>query len=111
MQSTAENLLLWEQRINERVQNSMTIEEWCKKNGMSKHQYHYWSRRVREKRTKTDEETFADITAILSTNNTVKQNTASSPDFQIFFKSIRISVPSDFNPAALAGLMKVLQEL
>lgn len=48
MKSTAENLQLWEQRINERVQSGMTIEEWCKKNGVGESQYNYWNRRVRE---------------------------------------------------------------
>lgn len=32
MRSTIENLILWEQRIKERVQSGMTIQEWCKKN-------------------------------------------------------------------------------
>ena len=48
MKSTAENLQLWEQRIRERVQNGMTIVEWCKKNGVSKNQYNYWNQRVRK---------------------------------------------------------------
>jgi len=111
MGSTAENLLLWEQRIKERVQNGITIEEWCKKNGVSKYQYFYWKRRLCKKQNSQEETTFADITPILSTAGTARQNTVPTPDFQVFVNNIRVSVPVDFNPAALTGLMKVLQEL
>lgn len=111
MKSTAENLQLWEQRINERVQSGMTIEEWCKKNGVSKHKYNYWNQRVRKGRKADEGTTFADITPILLPSNTPNQDSSLMPDFQIFFKSVRVTVPSHFNPAALAGLMKVLQEL
>jgi len=111
LKTTTQNLMLWEQRIKERVQNGMTIGEWCKKNGVSKYQYNYWNRRV-SKKQKTDEEiTFADISSILSNNNANRQHSASASEFQIFFKSMQVTVPSEFNPTALAGLMKVLQEL
>ena len=72
VKATAESLLLWEQRIIERVQNGMTIGEWCKKNGMSKHQYYYWNRRVCEKRKTAVETVFADIAPILSTAETAR---------------------------------------
>jgi len=111
LKSTAKNLELWEQRIKERVQNGLTIGEWCKKNGMSKHQYNYWNQQVRQRRKTGKETTFADITPILAPADTAKQNPVLNSDFQIFFKSFQVSVPCNFNPVALAGLMKVLQEL
>lgn len=111
MKSTAENQLLWEQRIKEKVRAGMTVEEWCKKNGMSKYQYYYWARRIRQKQKSEEEMPFGDITPILSNTGTTRQNPISPSDFQIIFNDIRVTVPSGFNPAALAGLMKVLQEL
>jgi len=48
--STTENMLLWEQRIKERLQDGMIIDNWCEKNGVNKHQYYYWNRRIREKK-------------------------------------------------------------
>lgn len=111
MGSTYENLLIWEQRIKDRIQSGMTIEEWCKKNEVSKHKYNYWNQRVRAM-GKTDEEmAFADVTPILSTVDTKKQNPELTSEFQIFFKSFRVSVPDNFNPSSLTGLIKVLQEL
>lgn len=111
MKSTAENLQLWEQRIRERVQNGMTIGEWCEKNGVSKNQYNYWNQRVRKSQKTGKETTFVDITPIISPVDTVSQNPVVTSDFQIFFNSFQVSVPCNFSPNSLAGLMKVLQEL
>ncbi len=55
MKSTNENLLLWEQRIKERVQDGLTVDEWCLKNEMTKNQYYYWNRRI-HKNQKSDVE-------------------------------------------------------
>jgi len=111
MKSTAENLVLWEQRIKERVQAGMTIDDWCNKSGVSKHQYNYWNKRVREKQKPGEEMVFTDVSSILSMNGTARQNPGSASDFQVFFKGKQVTVPDTFNPAVLAGLMKVLQSL
>lgn len=111
MKSTADNLALWEQRITERARIGMTIVDWCNKNGLSKHQYHYWNKRIREKRKAGEETVFADVSPILSMNDMARKNTGSSSDFQIFFKGMQVTIPDTFNEAALAGLLKVLQKL
>lgn len=111
MKSTAENLQLWEQRIRERVQDGMTIGEWCEKNGVSKHRYKYWNQRVRKRQKRDEETTFADITSIISSVDTVSQNPVVTSDFQISFKSFHVRVPFNFSPNSLAELMKVLREL
>ncbi len=110
MKSTAENLILWEQRIKEKVQSKMTVEEWCKRNGMSKHQYNYWNRLIRKKQRPAAEEIpFAEITPILSNSNTRRKDSVPSSGFQIIIHDIQVVVPSDFHPEALAGLLKVLR--
>jgi len=111
VRSTEEDLLLWEQRINERILSRMTIEDWCKRNGISKYKYHYWNHLIREKQKSNKEDTFAEITPILSNADNTISNSAKAADFQIFFNNIQITVPTNFNPASLTGLMKVLKEL
>lgn len=111
MKSAAENLLLWEQRINERTKSGMTIEEWCKKNDISKHRYYYWNHRINEKQKSDKKMTFAEITPILSNTENAISNLAKSDDFQIFFKNMQVTVPANFDQTSLAELMKVLQEL
>jgi len=71
MKSTNENLLLWEQRINEKNKSGMTIVEWCKKNGISKNKYHYWNQIINKKEKNVKEMTFAEITPILSECSTL----------------------------------------
>jgi hypothetical protein len=66
---------------------------------------------VRATKNTREEKVFADVTSILSAGDIAKQNPELSPEFQIFFKSFQVSVPYNFNPVALTGLMKVLQEL
>jgi len=110
LKTTAENLLLWEQRIQERIRDGISIDELCKKNGLTKHQYYYWNRRVRKKQ-KIDEVVFADVTSAFSEADSKGHNQVLMTDFQIFINNIRITVPSEFNPESLAGLIKVLQTL
>ncbi|MBW9159275.1 IS66 family insertion sequence element accessory protein TnpA [Clostridium tagluense] len=111
MKSTTENLLLWEQRINERTNSGMSVSEWCKNNEISKGKYHYWNHKISKKQNPDNEMIFAEITQILSNAEEALNNSDKSDDFQIFFKSIQVTVPSNFNQTSLAGLMKVLQEL
>ena len=111
MKSTAANLLLWEQRIKEKIESKMTVEEWCKRNNFSKHQYNYWVGRIHQKQKTVIEMPFAEITPILSNNINGKKNSCSSSDFQIFIHDTQVIVPSDFRPESLAGLLKVLRSI
>ena len=111
MRSTTKDLLLWEQRINERTKSGMSVSEWCKSYEISKSKYHYWNNKLREKQKSDNEMSFAEITPILSTAEEAMPSSDKSDDFQISFKNILITVPSNFNQTSLAGLMKVLQEL
>jgi len=111
MKSTNENLLLWEQRINEKNKSGMTIVEWCKKNGISKNKYHYWNQIINKKEKNVKEMTFAEITPILSESDNLLSSSDKSDEFQILYKNVQVTVPSNFNQNSLAGLMKVLQEL
>jgi hypothetical protein len=112
MVSTNENLLLWEQRINERNKSGMTVKEWCEKNGISKHKYNYWNHKIlTRKGNPVEEMAFTEITPILSECDNLRSNSNKSDDFQIIYKDIQVIIPSNFNQNSLAGLMKVLQEL
>ena len=112
VKSITENLLLWEQRIKERIESGMKVEEWCEKNDISKYQYYYWHRRVRERQNVGEEIEFTDITPMISNIDSIRSMpVVPSSDFQVLFKGIQVTVPRDFNPESLAGLMKVLQTL
>ena len=111
LRSTTEDLLLWKQIINKRTKSGMSVSEWCKNNEISKDKYHYWNHKISKKQNPNNEMTFAEITPILSNAEEAIQNSDKLDDFQIFFKSIQVTIPSNFNQTSLAGLMKVLNEL
>ena len=111
MKSTSKDQLLWEQRIYERTKSGMSVSEWCKNNEISKGKYHYWNHKLSKKQKPDNEISFAEITPILLTAEEAILNSDKSDDFQISFKNIQVTVPSNFNQTSLAGLMKVLQEL
>ena len=111
LRSTTKDQLLWEQRIYERTKSGMSVSEWCKNNEISKSTYHYWNHKLSKKQKLDNEIEFAEITPILSTAEEAILNSDESNDFQISFKNMQVTVPSNFNQTSLAGLMKVLQEL
>lgn len=111
LRSTTEDLTLWEQRIKERTKSGMSVSEWCRKNEISKNKYHYWNKKINKIRKSDNEMVFAEVTSIISNTVEPKSNPSKSDDFQVFFKNIQITVPSNFSEDSLSGLMRVLQEL
>ena len=111
LRSTTKDQLLWEKRIYERTKSGMSVSEWCKNNEISKSNYHYWNHKLSKRQKPDNEMSFGEITPILSTSEEAILNSDKPDEFQIYLKNMRVTVPSNFNQASLAGLMKVLQEL
>ena len=107
--NTSQNMLLWGQRIRERKESGMTIEQWCEQKGISKHIYNYWNQRVRKNQKKKEGVTFAEVTSMCKHTGSNKQKATS--DLQLFFKDIRIAIPHNFNKNSLADLPEVLRQL
>lgn len=111
LRSKPEDLIIWEQRINERTKSGMSVSEWCRVNKINKSKYHYWNQKI-SKSKKTDNETeFVEVSSIISNPPKSEAIQVKSDNFQIFFKNIQVTVPSNFNEDSLSGLMKVLQQL
>lgn len=87
----------------------MSVSEWCRINKISKNKYHYWNHKINKNQQSDNEMEFAEITSIISDES--KSILSKSDDFQIFFKNIRVTVPSTFNEDSLTRLIKVLQRL
>jgi hypothetical protein len=109
LKSTAVDLFLWELRIKERTKSGMSVSEWCKINEISKHKYHYWNYKISKSQKLNIKMDFAEVASIISNAHESKSNSGKSEDFQIFFKNLHVTVPSNFNEDSLAGLMKVLR--
>lgn len=109
--SKPEDLILWEQRINEKNKSGMSVAEWCKINNIKKHIYFYWRNKINKSKKLDNEIKFTEVTSIFSNSNELETNQIKTDDFHIIFKNVQVSVPSNFNQDSLAGLMKVLQQL
>ena len=83
-----------------------------KRKRSQKHKYNYWNHKIiTRKENPVEDMAFTEITPILSENDNLVLKSNKSDDFQILYKNIQVTVPSNFNQNSLAGLMKVLQEL
>ena len=109
--STDQDMIIWEQRIKSRTKSGLSVSEWCKLNEIKKNRYYYWSNKISKAQEANNKVEFAEITSFVSHEHESKVHQDKSADFQILFKNIKVTVPSNFNEDSLAGLMKVLQQL
>ncbi len=120
----------WKIRFEEYKKSGLSVNAWCKETGLKATTFHYWIKRFNTSEEDPPAKTqFAEV--MLQSNNTndkvgstirgkkeafYKTDTTQhiqtqSYEFQVFINNIRVIVPGDFSPAALAGLMKVLKTL
>lgn len=111
LRSTDQDMVLWAQRIKERAASGLSVSEWCKINSVNKNRYYYWSSKINKTQVSDDTMEFVEVTSIIPKQNEDKLTQNDAADFQIFFKDIQVTVPSNFNQDSLAVLIKVLQQL
>ncbi len=42
------SLKLWASRISEQKASGILVNDWCNQNGVSRHQFYYWKRQLKE---------------------------------------------------------------
>lgn len=119
----------WKVRFEEYKKSGLSVNAWCKETGFKATTFHYWIKRFNTSEEPSAKTQFAEVMLQSSnTNDKVKSTTrgkkeaflktdttkhvqTQSSEFQVFINNIRVTVPGNFSPAALAGLMKVLKTL
>ena len=116
----------WKIKFEEFKKSGLSVRAWCEKNNTKYTTFHYWIKRFKplEQEVPEVKTQFAKITLQSDCNNKVISTTYENkevntvdhvqiqyPDFQIYFNNIRLTVPSDYSPVALTGLIKILQTL
>lgn len=109
--SKPEDLILWKQRIKERTNSGMSVSQWCKINEISKNKYHYWNNKISKKQQTDNETEFAEVTSIISDTHKSVSSECKVDNFQILFKNVQVTVPSNFNKDSLSELLRVLQQI
>jgi len=116
----------WKLKFEERKKSGLSVKAWCDKNGIKPTTFHYWIKRFKtldKSESKADPQ-FAKVTLqsefsnkvtndnyVCENDNVQKQSQIQYSDFQVYFSNFRLTVPSDFSPVALTGLIKILQTL
>lgn len=42
------NLKLWASRVSDQKTSGLLVDDWCTQNGVSRHQFYYWKRQLKE---------------------------------------------------------------
>ena len=88
----------WAAELESCAASGLTVQQWCRENGMSPKTYYYHLRKVRESIIESNP-------AIVSLNNKV----ASSEKIEISDGEINIALPADMNIENLSAVIRVLK--
>jgi len=111
----------WKARFDDYKKSGLSVNAWCRKAGLKSAKFRYWIKRfstpeenpssktqfaevLLQSNSTTDrvEKTSCEEKEEILKSNTTKQVQTHSSEFQVFIDNIRVIVPGDFNPAALA---------
>ena len=88
----------WAAEVESCAASGLTVQQWCRDNGMSPKTYYYHLRKVRESVIESEP-------VIVPLNNKV----ASSEKIEISDGEINIALPADMNIEALSAVIRVLK--
>ena len=88
----------WASEVESCTSSGLTVQQWCRENGISPKTYYYHLRKVRESIIESEP-------AIVPLNNRV----VTSEKIEISDGEIKISLPPDMNIEALSAVIRVLK--
>ncbi|MEY8357392.1 hypothetical protein AALB39_29205 [Lachnospiraceae bacterium 54-53] len=100
------DVILWKERFADRAASGLKVEDWCKRNGVTKHAYYYWHRKIQGDRLGVMEDTFVEV--LVSDPSKEKKAGAASSDIIINWKDFSIVVNDAQHIPFLAELMQKL---
>jgi putative transposase len=106
----------WMELVRERTSSGMTINAWCEMKGISKYQYYYWLRKVRQE-AYNEIENHKDSLPVAQEDslpefahiNVVKdESVAESSGISIRMNNADIHIGNDVHPEQLITVMQVI---
>lgn len=100
------NVILQKERFADRAASGLKVEDWCKRNGITKHAYYYWHRKVQDDQLGIMENRFVEIVV----NDPLKEKKAGVVDSEIIvnWKDFSIFINDQQLIPLLAELMQKL---
>lgn len=110
------NIQQWKNIIQDRNNTNMTVDEYCKQNGLSRNSYFYWLRIIREEVLEQSSESgFVELSLSAETDSGSHPITAvpiTKPEpsrLTLSMCGIAIQVTEDTSPALLARTIGVIR--
>jgi len=100
------DIIRWKERFADRTASGLKVEDWCKRNGVTKHAYYYWHRKIQSDQLGLMENTFVEV--LVNDPSKEKKAGAASSDIIINWKDFSIVVNDAQHIPFLAELMKKL---
>lgn len=100
------NVILWKERFADRVASGLKVEDWCKRNGITKHAYYYWHRKVQDIQPDFMENRFVEVMP----NDPSKETNAGAVDSEITVTWKNFSISAK-NPQQISLLSELMQRL
>jgi hypothetical protein len=94
----------WRERLEDYAHSEMTVQEWCEYNGVSKHQYFYWRRRLAGAAPKTGANPGWQVVDILDTSPIP----SAKASLNVHIAGAAIEVGPGFDPALLRAVVAAL---
>lgn len=101
--SKTDSITLWKSRIKSRKLSGLKVNVWCEQNGISRHAYYYWHRKLKDIK---EDNVFAEV--LLEPAPTVPVEKITRPELLITWKGFSISVT---NQHAIPMAVELLSRL
>ena len=104
--ATEVRLAQWSQIIQERAASGLSIEQFCKQNGVARNRYFYWQRKLRE----ATAQQLAQPQALVPSGWATVQEAASEQNGSIILRvnGVEVEVCQGFDPELLAKVCRAL---
>ncbi|MDO5522367.1 MAG: hypothetical protein Q4G58_17880 [bacterium] len=93
---------LWKKRIKAYAGSNLNIREWCRQNGVTASQYHYWVKKLNSKDSanKSDEVQLVEVSL-----EPEKKKLPNNEPIILHFHDFEIEIPKNFDKEAIAEVL------
>ena len=96
---------LWRKRIKACTSSNLNIREWCRQNGVSASQYHYWVKKFKrnDSDNKVDEINLVEVSL-----EPKEKKICDSKAIILHFHDFKLEIPQNFDKEAIAGILSAI---
>ena len=104
----SEMLLLWQNRIEGCSASNLKIKQWCKENGLSAYQYHYWKKKISEIDSNGKSDEVQQVEVNLESQKSEKNEIVNDKPAILHFHDFKIEIPKNFDKESIAEILSAI---